>query len=138
MGAARQDVNAIQTLLKPKRQRRLSTQIRIRLRRDESQAFEQFRLKEWQEGKVYAETFSSWVRHQLEPIIHPPTNLETCGITHTLYDTAASYAKALSMTPDEFIEACILEIIRMASQKRPQLPAIVKTCRNKTASNRAE
>lgn len=130
-------MSAIQTLSKPKRQRQFSTQIRIRLLPDESQAFEHRRLKELQEGKAYAETFSSWVRYQLEPILRPPTGREACAITHTLYDTAASYAKALGMPSDEFIEACILEIIRMTSQKRPRLPAIVKDCRTKTASNRA-
>lgn len=133
----RQDVSAIQALPKPKRQRQLSTQIRIRLRRDETQAFEQFRLKERQGGKVYAETLSSWVRYQLEPILRPPTGREVCAIAHTLYDVVASHAKTLGMQPEEFIEACIFEIIRMVSQKRPQLPAIVKTCRNKAASNRA-
>lgn len=130
-------MSAIQTLPKPERQRQFSTQIRIRLLPDESQAFEQRRLKELQEGKAYAETFSSWVRHQLEPILHVPTDREACAITHTLYDAAVSYAKALNMQPEEFIETCILEIIYMASQKRPRLPTIVKDCRNKEASNRA-
>lgn len=130
-------MSAIQTLPKPKRQRQFSTQIRIRLLPDESQAFELRRLKELQEGKAYAETFSSWVRHQLKPILHTPTDREACAITHTLYDIAASYAKTLGMPPDVFIEACILEIIHMACQKRPRHPDIVKDCRNKEASNRA-
>ncbi len=121
---------------KPKRQRQFSTQIRIRLLPNESQAFEQLRLKEWQEGQSYPETLSSWVRHQLEPLIHPIAAKEECLIPKELYDVVTRHAQALGIEPETFIEMCILEIIHMASQNRPPLPAIAKACRNKESCHR--
>lgn len=116
----------------PKRQsrsrnagRNRSEQLRIRLRRDELESFEQARMRARETGDPHADNFSSWVRHQLEPLLVSTTGKEACWVSHSYYQKAKELGEILGKSPEVVIEECVSGILNLIEYSDAQRPLIV-------------
>lgn len=105
--------------------RRKSAQLRVRLSHAELEAFEQKRKQDWQAGHAYAETLSSWVRHQIQSFVCPDPDKERSLISRELYTKVEELARLLDKTPEAVIEECITGIVNRIHHSQAQYPLII-------------
>ena len=108
-----------------KRQRIKVEQIRVRLSPWEREILERKQKEDWQEGRDYAETLSSWIRYQLEPYLTSSGDKQLCQISIERYRQAKELAQLLGKSPEDFIAECICGIENRVRHTCAQRPLIV-------------
>lgn len=104
----------------------MAQQIRIRLRSAERQRLESVQLQNLKEGHPQAVTLSSWVRHQIEPLLGGNRTGYPCCVSKETYRKVKELARLLNKTPEVVIEECVAGIdnlIHHTDSKRPLIVA---------------
>lgn len=108
----------------PEKRANKSEQLRIRLRKVEREAMEHRRAEDWEDGHAFAENLSTWVRHQIEPLLQP--DKQPCEISREVYRQVEQLAQFLGKSPEVIIQECIDGIdnlIRLSEANRPLIVA---------------
>jgi hypothetical protein len=86
---------------------------------------EEWQRQNFQTGHSYAETLSSWVRHQLRPLIESGGDNQSCHISQEKYERVEELARLLNRSPEEVVEACVKGIEFLIRETDVQRPLIV-------------
>lgn len=113
-------------------------QIRIRLRPSEREAIEAKRLQNLKDGHPHADTLSSWIRHQIEPILNADGNGQPCEIPIELYHKVEELARLLNKSPEIVIEECVAGIENLIHYTNAQRPLIVAEWRLRQQYNQCD